>query len=77
MAKTSREKTDKDWEAEIDAHTLARAKEIMADEKRLKAAISAAKRLADELEEEHKHIKEVGGGDLSTKMYPKMEKKKD
>jgi len=49
----------------------------MADEKRLKAAITAAKRLADELEEEHKHIKEVGGGDLTTKMYPSMKKDTD
>ncbi|MGO9375653.1 MAG: hypothetical protein ACLQBD_26685 [Syntrophobacteraceae bacterium] len=72
MAKATVVKSDKDWEAESDAHTLARAKEIMADEKRLKAAIAAAKRLADELEKEHKHIKEVGGGDLTAKMYPKM-----
>ncbi|MGO9020044.1 MAG: hypothetical protein ACLQVJ_17040 [Syntrophobacteraceae bacterium] len=77
MAKTVRQKTAKDWEAEGDAHTLARAKEIMADEKRLKAAIAAAKRLADELEEEHKHIKEVGGGELAGRMYPKMEEKKE
>jgi hypothetical protein len=72
MAKADAPMIDKDWEARSDAHTLAHAKEIMADEKRLKAAISAAKKMADELEAEHRHIKEVSSGDLTDKMYPSM-----
>ncbi len=63
---------EKDWEARGDAQCLAKAKEIAADEKRLKAAIAAAKKMADELEEEHRHIKEVGAGNLADKMYPTM-----
>jgi hypothetical protein len=72
MAKADAPMIDKDWEARSDAHTLAHAKEIMADEKRLKAAIAAATKMADELEEEHRHIKEVSSGDLTDKMYPSM-----
>lgn len=41
-------KTDKDWEAESDADTLARAGEIRRDKKRLNRAMIAAMRMAKE-----------------------------
>ncbi|MGA3113499.1 MAG: hypothetical protein ABSF90_03595 [Syntrophobacteraceae bacterium] len=77
MAKspTVGQKTDKDWEAEVDAHTLARAKEITGDEKRLAAAVKAAKDIEKEISEDLKRIQSVGG--LADKMYPKMEEKKE
>jgi hypothetical protein len=70
-------KTDKEWQAHGDAHTLSEAKIIMADEKRLKAAIDAAKKIVDELEEKAKGMGGVASGDLAGKMYPKMEEKKE
>ncbi len=39
---------DRDWEAENDASTLAEAELIKADEKRMKKAQEAAKKMADE-----------------------------
>ena len=74
MAKVDAPMTDKEYQARDDAHTLARAKEISADEKRLAAAVKAAKDIADELAEEAKHITGVASGGLLEKMYPKMEK---
>ena len=41
-------KTEKQWEAEGDAHTLATAKQIEADPKRIAAAKKAAPALANE-----------------------------
>jgi hypothetical protein len=38
----------KDWQAECDANALAQAKEIAADPKRLKAAATVAKKMAEE-----------------------------
>jgi hypothetical protein len=73
MAKVDAPMTDKEYQARDDAHTLARAKEISSDEKRLAAAVKAAKDIADELAEEAKHITGVASGDLLEKMYPKME----
>lgn len=46
MSKTP--KSDKDWEAEGDASTLAQAKAIKDDSPRLKRAQTAAGRMADE-----------------------------
>ncbi|MGA2937294.1 MAG: hypothetical protein ABSF52_09380 [Syntrophobacteraceae bacterium] len=68
-------KTDKEWQAHDDAHTLARAKEVMADEKRLKAATEAAEKIAKNLAEEAERMK--GSKDLLDKMYPKMDTDKD
>ncbi len=67
---TAAPKTDKEWEAHHDAHTLAEAQEIMKDEKRLKAATAAAEKIAKELHETAERMK--GTGDLAGKMYPKM-----
>ena len=61
--------------AHEDAHALARAKEIMADEKRLKAATEAAEKIAKNLAEEAERMK--GSKDLLDKMYPKMDTDKD
>jgi len=72
MAKAPQTLSDKDWAARDDAHTLGRAKEIMADEKRLTAASKAAKDIADELAEETEHMKGVASGNLIDKMYPTM-----
>jgi hypothetical protein len=41
-------KTDKEWEAESDADTLARAGEIKRDKKRMNRALIAAMRMAKE-----------------------------
>lgn len=41
---------NKDWQAEDDMRTLARANEIRADKKRLKAALAMAAKLITELE---------------------------
>lgn len=49
-------KTEADWQAEGDMHTLARAAEIRADPKRLKAAQELAKKKLLELAQ-------VAGGD--------------
>lgn len=73
MAITDKTMSDKDWAARDDAHTLGRAKEIMADEKRLAAAVKAAKDIADELAKETEHMGGVAKGDLAGKMYPKMQ----
>ena len=73
---TDQPKTDKEWQAHGDAHTLAEAKLIMGDQKRLKAATEAAKKIADELAEKVKGMTGVASGDLAGKMYPKMEEKK-
>jgi hypothetical protein len=73
---TAAPKTDKEWQAHDDAHTLARAKEIMADEKRLKAAAEAAQKIADEVTKEAERMGAIAKGELHDKMYPKMEEKK-
>lgn len=66
-------KTDKEWQAHDDAHTLARAKEIMADEKRLATAVKAAEKIAEDVKKEAERMGNVT--ELHDKMYPKMEKK--
>jgi len=48
MAVLAVPKTEADWLKEDDARTLSRAKEIMADPKRVKGASEAAKKIVDE-----------------------------
>ena len=48
MAISLSEKSEKDWEAESDADTLARAGEIQRDKKRMSRAMIAAMRMAKE-----------------------------
>lgn len=45
---TATPKSEKDWEAESDADTLARAGEIKRDKKRMNRALIAAMRMAKE-----------------------------
>ena len=52
-------KQDKIWEAESDARTLMEAKVIQKTPARLRAAILAAKRLADEKKKESEGMKAV------------------
>lgn len=49
MAQKSMTVDEKRWRAESDADTMARYEEIMADSARRKAAVSMAKKRADEL----------------------------
>lgn len=49
MAQKSMTADEKRWRAESDADTMARYEEIMADASRRKAAMSMAKKRADEL----------------------------
>ncbi|MGA2228539.1 MAG: hypothetical protein ABSH41_29240 [Syntrophobacteraceae bacterium] len=77
MATVDGPMSDKEWQAHDDAHTLSRAQEIMADEKRLKAAAGAAKKIADDLAEQVKNMSGVASGSLLDKMYPKMQTKKE
>lgn len=49
MAQKSMTADEKRWRAESDADTMARYEEIMADASRRKAAVSMAKKRADEL----------------------------
>lgn len=53
---------EKKWEAEEDAHTLARAEEILKKKGRLKAAKTAARRMAKEQQERATALKNVAGG---------------
>lgn len=50
MAKSTGIGMDKDWQAEDDMRTLARAEEIRKDPKRLKAALAKAQEKIEELQ---------------------------
>lgn len=52
-------KQEKKWRAESDAHTLAEAKVIMSDPKRLTSAAKEAGRMAKEKEDQAKAMKSV------------------
>ncbi len=52
-------KNEKDWRAESDATMMAEYKKIMADPTRVKAAVSAAQRMAKEQAETVKAMKAV------------------
>lgn len=61
MAKksTSGLNTEKDWEAEGDAFTMASALTIRKDKKRFERAVKAAKKLAKEREDEAESMKAI------------------
>lgn len=63
MAKKS-STLDKKWQAEMDAHTLAQYQEIMADKKRMNAAMKQAKAQAEQLERQATAMKKAYGGKL-------------
>jgi len=50
---------DRRWQAESDAHTLARAAEIEADSKRFNAATKVAKKMAEERMKETVALEQV------------------
>lgn len=62
---------EKRWQAESDAETMARYEEIMGDASRRKAAISAAKQKANDLNKRAGVMNRVAG----TKPTPKTKKK--
>lgn len=53
--------SDKEWQAQYDAETLATAEEIKADEPRLKAAEAKAAKMAEDKQEQAKAMKKVAG----------------
>ena len=55
-ANSPMQRSEKDWQAESDAETLVRAKEIQADASRRAAAAKAAQRLLDEAKEKAKNM---------------------
>lgn len=59
MAKGTMISEDKKWQMESDARTLAEAKQIMGDPKRLKGAANAAKQLAEDKMTEAKAMTQV------------------
>lgn len=63
---------DKDWQAQSDALDLMRAKEVMSDPARRRAAKAAALKLADEKMEEAKNMKKAARG-MGTPAYSGME----
>lgn len=65
-------KTDKEYEARNDAHTLKEASAINQDPKRLAAATKALKQIEKEAEDALKAIQNAGT--LVDKLYPSMKK---
>lgn len=57
-------KTEKQWQAEEDARTMARYQEIMASSSRRNAAIKQASKEAKELESRAKAMKLAAGGKM-------------
>lgn len=53
---------EKKWQAEMDADTMARYEEIMADAKRRSAAVKVAKEKANELNKRANAMSRVAGG---------------
>jgi len=50
---------DNDWQARVDALTLIQAEQIKADSVRLRKAVAAAQKMADEKAEEAKAAKKI------------------
>ena len=59
MMSMPNQKSEEEWQAESDAHTLAEAELIKGDEKRHGKAQEAAKRLADEAQERAFSMKKI------------------
>ena len=58
---TNKVKTEKEWQAEEDAYTMARYEEIMADSARKNSAIKAAREKADDLNKRASAMSKVAG----------------
>jgi len=58
---TDKPKSQKEWQAEDDAHTLARAEAIRADSSRHQAAKSAAQKMLDDEREDVRLLSKVAG----------------
>lgn len=54
-------KTEKEWQAQEDAHTLARAEAIKADQNRLTAAQVAAQKMLDDEKKDVQLLSKVAG----------------
>lgn len=67
MAHETIEQSNKRFEQESDARTLAEAKIISEDSKRMKGAETAAKRIAEEKRKEAEGMKSVAEGRLKFK----------
>ena len=65
---------EKKWQAESDARTMAAYEEIMADSSRKKAAITAAKSMATDLNKRANAMNKVATAKLSTKSTSKKRK---
>jgi hypothetical protein len=50
---------EKKWQADNDAHTLAQAEEIKADQKRMNAAAKAAQSMVDESVKKTNNLKKI------------------
>lgn len=65
------EKSERDWQAENDANTLARADEIKSDKSRLDRAAEAARKMQEEADARAKSLKRIakkGGKRMSKKI---------
>lgn len=60
-------RTDKSWQADYDANTMAEYQEIMSDSKRKAAAIRAAKKIADDLNKRATAMRKAAGGKITRK----------
>lgn len=58
---TKKVKTEKEWQAEEDAYTMARYEEIISDSSRRSAAIEAAKKQASDLNKRASAMSKVAG----------------
>lgn len=65
---------EKKWQAESDARTMAAYEEIMADSSRKKAAITAAKSMATDLNKRANAMNKVATAKSSTKSTSKKRK---
>lgn len=61
--------SDKRWQAESDANTLAEAQVIANNPERMTAAKAAAKRIADEQADRTQSLRKVAGKKAGTKPY--------
>jgi hypothetical protein len=67
-------KSEEDWQAEDDAHTIARAEEVKADPERLKRAQKAAKRIVEQEKARAKAMEKLAKAKLEYPNSPKSPK---
>lgn len=68
-------KTDRDWQADYDADTMARYEEIMQDKQRRNAAIKAAKEKASDLNKRANAMNKVASTSSKAKSTTKSKRK--